>query len=627
MDRRRVSTAGCSSVPAADRSATRSCSQALQLESGTDQQPAWPSDAGRFETARHLADITGPAAKPSRLAWRRGRATGRCSRSWPSRPLLSLRLIWSNTAFQDEALYLRAGHLEWARWLHHAPIPDFPSYFSGAPVIYPPLGALADSIGGLAAARVLSLCFMLGVTSLLWATAGRLYGRRAALLAAGLFATLAGTQFLGAFATFDAMALFLLALAAWLGVRCGGLSIPDADRSSGHRWRHPGRGRRREVRDCPVHPGGARGRGTGGMATAPRAARGWRRWSPCSAPGSCWSARPSRPAAGNTGWASRASTLARPQSDVPVTTVLRSAYVWTSLILVLAVLGAVLASRGQGAREVPACRPGRRRLAGPGRASQAPHDGQPAEARGVRRLVRRDRGGLRDGAAEQGRSGPRVGAGHGAAHRRVHAVRLDGTGGRACTGSGRTPPVWSASSARRSDLIRATTWPKTTTSRPTTCAPKFPGRGGQARTTSATREHFRGAFLPGRDQPPLLLAGDPRLRGHGGHRHADHRGHAPRGRLLRAGPRRPVHHLGIAGGGAGRPSGGIMAVTEPAVAEQAAGDLPAPAARRPGEVQVLRQAAPLGVRVAARRLRRGPVRVRPCGRARLARSPRSCGCC
>ena len=133
--------------------------------------------------------------------------------------VLSLRLIWSNTAFQDEALYLRAGHLEWARWLHQAPIPDFPSYFSGAPVIYPPLGAMADSIGGLAAARILSLCFMLGVTSLLWATTARLYGRRAALLAAGLFATLAGTQFLGAIATFDPMALFLLALAAWLGVR------------------------------------------------------------------------------------------------------------------------------------------------------------------------------------------------------------------------------------------------------------------------------------------------------------------------------------------------------------------------------------------------------------------------
>ena len=133
---------------------------------------------------------------------------------------LSLRLTWSNTAFQDEALYLRAGHLEWARWLHNTPIPNFPAYFSGAPVLYPPLGALADSVGGLTAARLLSLGFMLGVTTLLWATTARLYGQRAALLATALFATLAGTQFLGAFATYDAMALFLLALAAWLGVRC-----------------------------------------------------------------------------------------------------------------------------------------------------------------------------------------------------------------------------------------------------------------------------------------------------------------------------------------------------------------------------------------------------------------------
>ena len=135
---------------------------------------------------------------------------------------LSARLTWTDTAYRDEAQYLRAGHLEWAHWLHHAPIPDFAAYFSGAPVGYPPLGALADSAGGLAAARLLSLAFMLGVTVLLWATTSRLYGRRAALLACGLFATLAGTQFLGSLATVDAPALFLLALATWLGVRAAG---------------------------------------------------------------------------------------------------------------------------------------------------------------------------------------------------------------------------------------------------------------------------------------------------------------------------------------------------------------------------------------------------------------------
>ena len=99
---------------------------------------------------------------------------------------LSVRLVRADTASQDEATYLWAGHLEWARWLHGMPIPPFSSYFSGAPVIYPPLAALADSAGGLAGARLLSLAFMLATTVLLWAAAGRLYGRRAAFFAAAL---------------------------------------------------------------------------------------------------------------------------------------------------------------------------------------------------------------------------------------------------------------------------------------------------------------------------------------------------------------------------------------------------------------------------------------------------------
>src|SRR6476646_7016861 len=140
--------------------------------------------------------------------------------------ILSFRLIGADTAFQDEALYLWAGHLEWARLLHGTPIPPFPSYFSGAPVIYPPLAALADSAGGLAAARILSLVFMLGATTLLWATARLLCGRRAAFFAAALFAVLGPTLHLGAFATYDAMSLFLVVLAAWLVVRAG--DRPDA---------------------------------------------------------------------------------------------------------------------------------------------------------------------------------------------------------------------------------------------------------------------------------------------------------------------------------------------------------------------------------------------------------------
>lgn len=151
------------------------------------------------------------------------RAT-RKKRFRPSQPLLiiltvqavlSAQLIRANTAFEDEALYLWAGHQEWAHLFHHVPIPPFPTYFSGAPVIYPPLAALADSVGGLAGARLLSLCFMLGATMLLWKVTDRLYGRRTAFFAAGLWAILGPTQRLGAFATYDAMALFFIALATW----------------------------------------------------------------------------------------------------------------------------------------------------------------------------------------------------------------------------------------------------------------------------------------------------------------------------------------------------------------------------------------------------------------------------
>lgn len=132
--------------------------------------------------------------------------------------VLSLRLVWSDTASQDESLYLWAGHAEWAYVLHGTPVPPFSTFMSGAPVVYPPVGALADALGGLAGARILSMCFMLGATVLLWSTASRLFGRRAAFFAAAIWSVLGSTYYLGAYATFDAMSLFMMALAAWCAV-------------------------------------------------------------------------------------------------------------------------------------------------------------------------------------------------------------------------------------------------------------------------------------------------------------------------------------------------------------------------------------------------------------------------
>jgi Dolichyl-phosphate-mannose-protein mannosyltransferase len=132
--------------------------------------------------------------------------------------VMSLRL--HNTAFEDEAQYLYAGRLEIAHLFHGAPLPiNFASYFSGAPVLYPVLGAAANDFGGLAAARAVSLLEMLATTALLFAISRRLFNERVAVCASLLFSATASITFLGDFATFDASCLFLLALSSWIMVR------------------------------------------------------------------------------------------------------------------------------------------------------------------------------------------------------------------------------------------------------------------------------------------------------------------------------------------------------------------------------------------------------------------------
>ena len=182
---------------------------------------------GRPVSSAPPAQLSPDASASTRPGERRQQKTARSSRKFAHVPwlfliailtvqaVLSLRLIWTNTAFLDEATYLFGGHVEIEHWLHGTPVPAFAAYFSGAPVIYPPLAALTASIGGLAAARLLSMAFMLGATGLLWSTTSKLFGKQAALYAATLFAVIGPTQTLGAFATYDAMALFLLAASAW----------------------------------------------------------------------------------------------------------------------------------------------------------------------------------------------------------------------------------------------------------------------------------------------------------------------------------------------------------------------------------------------------------------------------
>jgi hypothetical protein len=134
--------------------------------------------------------------------------------------VLSLRL--QNTAYGDEALQLYAGHLETLHLLHGASLQgNYASYFPGVPVLYPVLAAAANSVGGLAAARAVSLLAMLITTALLYGITRLLFNERVGLCAAAMFCVTEATILAGHLATNDAVSLCLLAFASWIVVRTG----------------------------------------------------------------------------------------------------------------------------------------------------------------------------------------------------------------------------------------------------------------------------------------------------------------------------------------------------------------------------------------------------------------------
>jgi hypothetical protein len=151
---------------------------------------------------------------------------------WPRialSPLALILLIQSalavltlhNSAFQDEALYIYAGR----QILSGAgSIATYASYFSGYPGFYPALAGALDQLGGLEVVRLFSLVCMLVVTGCVYLITRRLATPAAANIAALLFTLAAPTLFLSRLATYDALALMLLALATVLAV-----TVPRAE--------------------------------------------------------------------------------------------------------------------------------------------------------------------------------------------------------------------------------------------------------------------------------------------------------------------------------------------------------------------------------------------------------------
>ncbi|MBS2964482.1 glycosyltransferase family 39 protein [Actinocrinis puniceicyclus] len=190
-------------------------SVAVADDRGFDQpiDPWWPDpetdDADEIDDAEGGAEDADP--RP------RTRLSVRMAALLPVLPVLAAqaylawKLLWIDNAFLDEATYLYAGHQEVGHLAHGTPIATYQTFFSGAPVLYPVLAALVDATGGLTGARVLSMILMLLATLAVYLTGRRMYGTLAGFFAAALFAALGPTLHLSAFATFDALALCLLA--------------------------------------------------------------------------------------------------------------------------------------------------------------------------------------------------------------------------------------------------------------------------------------------------------------------------------------------------------------------------------------------------------------------------------
>lgn len=184
-----------------------------------------PASAGQLtETAPLAAVSVTPADRWQRLTGAlRHPLTTICA----VQATLSLALVWSNTAYVDEADYLWVGHLMLAHWTRGAAVPDLADHLSGSPVLYPPIGALADDVAGLAGARILSMIFMICATALLYSVAHKLIGRVGAVIAAALWAVSEPALRL-TFATYDPMSVLLTTISAWLVVQAGYRRRPAA---------------------------------------------------------------------------------------------------------------------------------------------------------------------------------------------------------------------------------------------------------------------------------------------------------------------------------------------------------------------------------------------------------------
>lgn len=175
-------------------------------------------EAPAFETAPYEipeTPETGWSAAPSR----RRRWIGRILLLGvlAMQALLSFRL--STGASPEEAVNLVVGRQEYAHLVDATAVTtDLVDRVPGSASLYPVLAGAVDKLGGLSAVRLLSLLFALVATALLYSLTRRMFNERVAACAAAAYAVLQSTVVVGYYASPDALALMLIALAAWIVV-------------------------------------------------------------------------------------------------------------------------------------------------------------------------------------------------------------------------------------------------------------------------------------------------------------------------------------------------------------------------------------------------------------------------
>ncbi|WP_395294428.1 glycosyltransferase family 39 protein [Kitasatospora hibisci] len=131
---------------------------------------------------------------------------------------LSLRLL--GAAHPDEAIAMIVGRQELDHLFDGVPMTtDLVDRIPGAPWLYPPLAGAAANASGIFGARVVSLVLALVTTVLAYSLTRRLFNERVAICGAAAYAVVQSTVVVGFYAAPDALAIALVAVAAWIVVR------------------------------------------------------------------------------------------------------------------------------------------------------------------------------------------------------------------------------------------------------------------------------------------------------------------------------------------------------------------------------------------------------------------------